>query len=71
MRYSLVNRFRGAFLGAFLGESVAKSRLADQNTSYCDLGKLAVNGTESLIRLGRLDIHDWVERQQLAANDDD
>ncbi|HLP91585.1 MAG TPA: ADP-ribosylglycohydrolase family protein [Nostocaceae cyanobacterium] len=71
MRYSLVNRFRGAFLGAFLGESVAKSQLADQNTSYCDLGKLAVSGTESLIRFGRLDIHDWVERQQLAGNHDD
>jgi len=59
MRYSLVNRVRGAFLGAFLGESLAKPNSPN-------LGKIAVLGTESLISLGKLDVDDWLKRQQQA-----
>ena len=59
MRYSLVNRVRGAFLGAFLGESLAKP-------NSFNLGKIAVLGTESLISLGKLDVDDWLKRQQQA-----
>ncbi|MTJ06274.1 MULTISPECIES: ADP-ribosylglycohydrolase family protein [unclassified Anabaena] len=59
MRYSLVNRVRGIFLGALLGESLA-------NGNSCDLGKIAVLGTESLISLGKLDVDDWLKRQQQA-----
>ncbi len=59
MRYSLVNRVRGAFLGAFLGESLS-------NPKICNLGKIAVLGTESLISLGKLDVDDWLKRQEKA-----
>ncbi len=59
MRYSLINRVRGSFLGAFLGESLA-------NPNSCNLGKIAVLGTQSLISLGRLDIDDWLQRQEQA-----
>jgi hypothetical protein len=57
MRYSLVNRVRGAFLGAFLGESLS-------NPNGVNLDRIAVLGTESLISLGRLDVEDWLKRQE-------
>jgi len=59
MRYFLVNRVRGAFLGAFLGESLSKP-------NGFNLGKIAVLGTESLISLGKLDVDDWLTRQEKA-----
>ena len=59
MRYSLVNRVRGAFLGAFLGENLA-------NPNSFNLGKIAVLGMESFISLGKLDVDDWLKRQQQA-----
>ncbi|MCC5607003.1 ADP-ribosylglycohydrolase family protein [Nostoc sp. CHAB 5834] len=73
MRYSPISRFRGTLLGAFLGESLATGDI--QSQSYLDLGRMAVLGTESLIALGRLDLDDWIARQQqeslhLAATDD-
>lgn len=73
MRYSPISRFRGTLLGAFLGESLATGDI--QSQSYLDLGRMAVLGTESLIVLGRLDLDDWIARQQqeslhLAATDD-
>ncbi|MHC5596289.1 MAG: ADP-ribosylglycohydrolase family protein [Nostoc sp.] len=74
MRYSPISRFKGTLLGAFLGESLT-SRGKIQFQSYPDLGRMAVLGTQSLIALGRLDLDDWIERQQqeslhLAATDD-
>ncbi|MEH1944625.1 MAG: ADP-ribosylglycohydrolase family protein [Nostoc sp.] len=73
MRYSPANRFKGTLLGAFLGESVASAGIQFQ--SYANLGRMALLGTESLIALGRLDLDDWIGRQQqeslhLAATDD-
>ncbi|WP_375509844.1 ADP-ribosylglycohydrolase family protein [uncultured Nostoc sp.] len=73
MRYSPISRFRGTILGAFLGGSLATGDI--QSQSYLDLGRMAVLGTESLIALGRLDLDDWIARQQLeslhlAATDD-
>jgi hypothetical protein len=63
MRYSLISRFRGTLLGALLGGSLASgSRIQSQN--YRDFGKIAVLGTQSLISLGKLDIDDWLARQQ-------
>ncbi|MGF1934018.1 MAG: ADP-ribosylglycohydrolase family protein [Nostoc sp. ChiQUE02] len=75
MRYSPISRFRGTLLGAFLGESLASSGEILQFQSYLDLGRMAVLGTQSLIALGRLDLDDWIGRQQqesphLAATDD-
>ena len=73
MRYSPISRFRGTFLGAFLGGSLATGGIHSQ--SYPDFGRMTVLGTESLIALGRLDLDDWIARQQqeslhLAATDD-
>jgi len=63
MRYSVVSRFRGTLLGAFLGESLASNRETEYETGL-DFGKMAVMGAESLITLGRLDLNDWIRRQQ-------
>ncbi|MEB3151344.1 MAG: ADP-ribosylglycohydrolase family protein [Sphaerospermopsis sp.] len=62
MRYSLVNRVRGIFLGALLGEI-----LATQNVS--DLGEIAVLGSKSLIKLGKLDAEDWLKCYKQASLD--
>ncbi len=63
MRYSVASRFRGTLLGAFLGESLASNRETQYETRL-DFGKMALLGTESLITLGRLDLNDWIMRQQ-------
>ncbi|MEH2049678.1 ADP-ribosylglycohydrolase family protein [Nostoc sp.] len=74
MRYSPISRFKGTLLGVFLGESLTFGG-GIQFQSCLDLGKMAVLGTQSLIALGRLDLDDWIRRQQeeslhLAATDD-
>ncbi|MDZ8136449.1 MAG: ADP-ribosylglycohydrolase family protein [Nostoc sp. DedQUE04] len=63
MRYSPISRFKGTLLGAFLGRSLAPSGKV-QFESYPDLGRVAILGIQSLIALGRLDLDDWIERQQ-------
>jgi hypothetical protein len=61
MRYSLISRFRGTLLGALVGTSLAST---NQTKSHClNLGNMAILGTESLIKLGRLDLNDWIARQ--------
>jgi hypothetical protein len=66
MRYPLVHRVRGIFLGTLLGENLALRQI-NQSHSVCDLGKVAVIGSQSLINLGKLDVDDWLERQQAAS----
>jgi len=63
MRYSLISRFEGTFLGAILGESVPFSveRLSLKSLHWL---KMAIMGAESLIELGRFDLDDWQKRQQ-------
>ncbi|MEA5616928.1 ADP-ribosylglycohydrolase family protein [Cronbergia sp. UHCC 0137] len=56
MGYSLVSRFRGTFLGAFLGRSLAAN--GDD-----DFAKPAILGMESLITLGKLDVKEWSKHQ--------
>ncbi|MEH2083432.1 MAG: ADP-ribosylglycohydrolase family protein [Nostoc sp.] len=63
MRYSPISRFKGTLLGAFLGGSLVSGNKV-QFESYLDLGKMAILGIQSLIALGRLDLDDWIERQQ-------
>lgn len=63
MRYSVMSRFRGTLLGAFLGESLISDR-ETKSESCLHFGKMAVVGTESLITLGRLDVNDWIARQK-------
>ncbi|MEH2175489.1 ADP-ribosylglycohydrolase family protein [Nostoc sp.] len=75
MRYSPISRFKGTLLGAFLGGSLAPGGKVQFENSL-DLGRMAVLGIQSLIALGRLDLDDWIERQQeefphLVATDDD
>lgn len=66
MRYSLISRFRGTLLGAFLGGSLTSGG-GIQPQNYPDFGRMAILGTQSLISLGRLDIDDWIARQQQAS----
>ncbi|MEH2286987.1 ADP-ribosylglycohydrolase family protein [Nostoc sp.] len=63
MRYSPISRFKGTLLGAFLGGSLVSDGKV-QFESYLDLGRMAVLGIQSLIALGRLDLDDWIKRQQ-------
>ncbi len=66
MRYSLISRFRGTLLGAFLGENL--DICDNQQTQYFrDWEEISVFGTESLITLSRLDLADWLQRQQQAS----
>ncbi|MBD2340239.1 ADP-ribosylglycohydrolase family protein [Calothrix sp. FACHB-156] len=58
MRYSVVSRFRGTLLGALVGASVASANDKKSSDRY-DIDKIAVLGTESLIKVGRLDVDDW------------
>ncbi len=74
MRYSPISRFKGTLLGALLGGSLAPGGKV-QFENYLDLGRITVLGIQSLIALGRLDLDDWIERQQeesphLVATDD-
>ncbi|MDZ7958738.1 MAG: ADP-ribosylglycohydrolase family protein [Aulosira sp. DedQUE10] len=58
MRYSVVSRFRGTLFGALVGGSIASA--SDKKfLGRCDIDKIAVLGTESLIKHGRLDLDDW------------
>jgi len=66
MRYSLLNRFQGALLGAALGEISGSQQLerslilAPQIDLEVMRTQIAVKGFESLIRQGRLNLKDWV-----------
>ncbi|ARV60445.1 hypothetical protein BZZ01_19010 [Nostocales cyanobacterium HT-58-2] len=70
MRYSLVSRFQGTLLGAFLGEKKASNsthqlqgaeKLQVASLHWIDMAILCA---ESLISLGRFDTEDWRKRQQ-------
>lgn len=60
MRYSIVNRFRGTLLGAFLGESLGDNdakqsqRLETLPATSLHWGKILVLGAESLIETGHI-----------------
>ncbi|MDF5711100.1 MAG: ADP-ribosylglycohydrolase family protein [Nostoc sp. S4] len=68
MRYSLVSRFRGTLLGVLLGENLDFGR-GIQPQNYPDGTMAMIVGIESLISLGRLDLNDWIARQQKASVD--
>ncbi|EFA71243.1 hypothetical protein CEP10_07420 [Cylindrospermopsis raciborskii S07] len=57
MRYSLRSRVRGIFLGMLLGETLT-------NQESVSLGEIAVSGSQSLIKWGRLEIEEWWENYQ-------
>jgi hypothetical protein len=53
MRYSLVNRFRGALLGAFISEQQVSGSVLLSNT--------VISGCKSLVHLGRLDTDNLIK----------
>jgi ADP-ribosylglycohydrolase len=63
MRYSLISRFRGALLGALLGETLAKGDEQKSQSGF-NMGQALFLSAESLIALGRLDVDYCLERQQ-------
>jgi len=76
MRYSLLSRFRGAFLGTVTGEIVGAygdtwQLGTKQNIRHSsDTGRLVIRGTEGLIRSGRLDLVDWCKSPESIIEND-
>lgn len=76
MRYSLLSRFRGAFLGTVIGEIVGAygdtwQLGTKQNTRQpSGTGRLVIRGTEGLVRNGRLDLVDWCESPESSIEND-
>ncbi|MBD2253961.1 ADP-ribosylglycohydrolase family protein [Nostoc parmelioides] len=64
MRYSLVSRFRGAFVGGILGENLAKGGVGNNRESFSNFAKTIIPGAESLIKLGKLDVDEWLVHYQ-------
>ena len=65
MRYSLVSRFKGTILGVLLGEIITNGgnieALDGMSLHWHDM---ALQGAESLINLGRVDLNNWQQQQQ-------
>jgi hypothetical protein len=61
MRYSLVNRFRGALVGTFVSEKEVLGGTNYSKAGSINYSKAVVGGCESLVKLGRLDAHSWLE----------
>lgn len=60
MRYPLCSRFRATFIGAAIGQMlVLPSTSEDREAGLTEWGRLAVLGTQSLLRLGRFDLNNW------------
>ena len=64
MRYSLVSRFRGTLLGGLIGKNLAERQKGKNSESYPNFSKSIIPGVESLIRLGKLDVNEWLGRYQ-------
>ncbi|MCF4968156.1 ADP-ribosylglycohydrolase family protein [Nostoc sp. CMAA1605] len=63
MRYLLGSRFRGAFLGGLLGETLAKSS-HPQHPAVSNFAESLVPGATSLVELGKFDLDNWLEIYQ-------
>ena len=76
MRYSLLSRFRGAFLGTVIGEIVGaygatwQLGTKQQIQQSSGTGRLVIRGTEGLVRNGRLDLVDWCESPESSIEND-
>lgn len=62
--YSLVNKFRGAWLGSYLG--VAKAPDQRYSEKLLGAGKIAELGAKSLVKIGYLDLVHWQEQTQIS-----
>lgn len=63
MNYSLVNKFRGAWLGSYLG--AAKVPHQRYSEKLLGTGKIAELGAQSLVKVGYLDLVHWQEQTQI------
>jgi hypothetical protein len=63
MRYLLESRFKGAFLGGLLGETLAQSSQPQYPVIH-HFAQSVVPGATSLVKLGKFDINDWFEIYQ-------
>jgi hypothetical protein len=68
MRYPLINRFQGTFLGALLGELLAQNA-AQQDNMGSEVSHIAILVTKSLIEASKLDIDNWLETQPMKSFD--
>ncbi len=65
MRYSLVSRFKGTILGTLLGEIITSGGNVEAlDATSIHWHDMAVQGAESLINLGRVDLNNWQQQQQ-------
>ncbi|BAT51298.1 unknown protein [Nostoc sp. NIES-3756] len=60
MRYSLVSRFKGTLLGGMLGENLVINDADKYGKSSSQFIKSIIPGAESLIKLGKLDVDEWL-----------
>jgi ADP-ribosylglycohydrolase len=63
MRYLMVSRLKGSFLGPIIGEYLALKGTRSQGKSL-HWSRLSILSTESLISLGKFDASDWRSRQR-------
>jgi hypothetical protein len=63
MRYLVVSRLRGALVGGLLGETLTQIREPNKQI-HSHFAQSVVPGATSLIKLGKLDIDDWLELYQ-------
>jgi hypothetical protein len=64
MRYSLASRFKGTLLGGVLGENLAINDGNKYSEGSPNFIKSIIPGTESLIKLGKLDVDEWLSLYQ-------
>jgi ADP-ribosylglycohydrolase len=64
MRYSLTSRFKGCVLGAILGENLFDKPQVEKTDSQNGWYKIAIRGTQSLVKLGFFESNDWLIPQQ-------
>lgn len=69
MRYPLINRFQGTFLGALLGELLAQNPAQQDNNIGSEVSQILVLVTKSLIEDSKLDINNWRESQPMKSWD--
>jgi ADP-ribosylglycohydrolase len=68
MRYPLINRFQGTFLGALLGELLVQNA-AQQDNINSEVSQILVLVTKSLIESSKLDIDNWLGTQPIKSFD--
>jgi hypothetical protein len=63
MNFSLIDKFRGAWLGSYLGAIKAPSQGSKEQ--FLEAGEIARLGAQSLVKVGSLDLVHWQEQMQI------